>query len=126
MKVLIVDDHPIVHAGLRRLIAIETDAEIREAATAKDALARFREDRPDLVIMALNLPGSGGLEMIRRLRIEDDSAASSSSACMTTRFTSPAPSRQGRSLRDEERVCGPDLARHLPCRRRAQLHRTGD
>jgi len=74
MKVLIVDDHPIVHAGLRRLIAVEPDAEIREAATAKEALARFKEERPDLVIMDLNLPGSGGLEMIRRLKIEDDSA----------------------------------------------------
>ena len=42
MKVLIVDDHPIVHAGLRRLIAVEPDAEIREAATAKEALARFK------------------------------------------------------------------------------------
>jgi two-component system, NarL family, invasion response regulator UvrY len=74
MKVLIVDDHPIVHAGLRRLIDIETDAEIREAATAKEALANIKHDRPDLVIMDLNLPGSGGLEMIRRLKIEDDSA----------------------------------------------------
>ena len=74
MKVLIVDDHPIVHAGLRRLIAAETDAEIAEAATANEALARFTEDRPDLVIMDLNLPGSGGLEMIRRMMIEDTSA----------------------------------------------------
>jgi two-component system invasion response regulator UvrY len=74
MKVLIVDDHPIVHAGLRRLIAVEPDAEITEAATAKEALARFTEDRPDLVIMDLNLPGSGGLEMIRRMMIEDTSA----------------------------------------------------
>ncbi|MGH6802060.1 MAG: response regulator transcription factor [Methyloceanibacter sp.] len=74
MKVLIVDDHPIVHAGLRRLIAVEPDAEIREAATAKEALASFKEDRPDLVIMDLNLPGSGGLETIRRLKIEDNSA----------------------------------------------------
>ena len=74
MKVLIVDDHPIVHAGLRRLIAIEPDAEIREAMTAKEALASFKEDRPDLVIMDLNLPGIGGLEMIRWLMIEDESA----------------------------------------------------
>ena len=74
MKVLIVDDHPIVHAGLRRLIAVEPDAEIREAATAKEGFASFKEERPDLVIMDLNLPGSGGLEMIRRLKIEDDSA----------------------------------------------------
>jgi two-component system invasion response regulator UvrY len=74
MKVLIDDDHPIIHAGLRRLIAAETNAEICEAATAKDAWASFKEDRPDLVIMDLNLPGSGGLEMIRRLMIEDNSA----------------------------------------------------
>ena len=72
MKVLIIDDHPIVHAGLRRLIAVELDAEIREAVTAKEALANFKEERPDLVIMDLNLPGSGGLEMIRRLMIEDE------------------------------------------------------
>jgi two-component system invasion response regulator UvrY len=74
MKVLIVDDHPIVHAGLRRLIATEPGTAIREAVTAKDALASFKEDRPDLVIMDLNLPGSGGLETIRRLKIEDDTA----------------------------------------------------
>jgi len=74
MKILIVDDHPIVHGGLRRLIAVEPDAQIREATTAKEAMASFKEDRPDLVIMDLNLPGSGGLEMIRRLMIEDDSA----------------------------------------------------
>jgi two-component system, NarL family, invasion response regulator UvrY len=73
MKVLIVDDHPIVHAGLRRLISVEPEAQIREAATAKEALASFKDDRPDLVIMDLNLPGSGGLETIRRLKIEDDS-----------------------------------------------------
>jgi two-component system, NarL family, invasion response regulator UvrY len=74
MKVLIVDDHPNVHAGLRRLIAVEQDAQIHEAATANEALASFKEDRPDLVIMDLNLPGTGGLETIRRLIIEDDSA----------------------------------------------------
>jgi two-component system, NarL family, invasion response regulator UvrY len=74
MKVLIVDDHPIVRAGLRRLIGIGPGAHISEAATAKEALASFKQDRPDLVIMDLNLPGTGGLEAIRRLMIEDDSA----------------------------------------------------
>ena len=74
MKVLIVDDHPIVRAGLRRLITVEPDVEICEAATAKEALTSFKEGRPDLVIMDLNLPGTGGLETIRRLIMEDDSA----------------------------------------------------
>ncbi|MCL2385213.1 MAG: response regulator transcription factor, partial [Alphaproteobacteria bacterium] len=71
MRVLIVDDHPIVHAGLRRLIALEQEAEIREAATAKEALLCFKAECPDLIIMDLNLPGIGGLEMIRRLMNED-------------------------------------------------------
>ncbi|MCL2453312.1 MAG: response regulator transcription factor [Alphaproteobacteria bacterium] len=71
MRVLIVDDHPIVHAGLRRLIALEQEAEIREAATAKEALLCFKAEFPDLIIMDLNLPGIGGLEMIRRLMNED-------------------------------------------------------
>lgn len=71
MRVLIVDDHPIVHAGLRRLIALEQEAEIREAATANEALLYFKAECPDLVIMDLNLPGIGGLEMIHRLMNED-------------------------------------------------------
>jgi two-component system invasion response regulator UvrY len=74
MKVLIVDDHPIVHAGLRRLLATEPDTEICEAAAAKEAVERFREERPGLVIMDLNLPGGGGLEAIRRLILEDKMA----------------------------------------------------
>lgn len=74
MKVLIVDDHPIVHAGLRRLIGTEAGIEISEATTAQEALESFMQCSPDLVIMDLNLPGTGGLEAIRKLRNEDDSA----------------------------------------------------
>ncbi len=74
MKILIVDDHPIVRAGLARLLAGEGRFAVSEAATSKDALTRFRQDRPDLVILDLNLPGLGGLEMIRRLRHDDEAA----------------------------------------------------
>jgi two-component system, NarL family, invasion response regulator UvrY len=74
MKVLIVDDHPIVRAGLRRLISIEPGTHVNEASTAKEALERFKENRPDLIILDLNLPGTGGLEAIRQLIIEDQSA----------------------------------------------------
>lgn len=71
MKILIVDDHPIVHGGLKRLLGPGSDIEFREAATAKEALGLFRSERPGLVIMDLNLPGTGGLDLIRRLKIED-------------------------------------------------------
>jgi CheY-like chemotaxis protein len=122
MKVLIVDDHPIVHAGLRRLIAAETDAEIAEAATANEALARFTEDRPDLVIMDLNLPGSGGLEMIRRMITEDTSAR----ILVFSVHDDSIHVARGARLCDEERAARPDFARHLPRRRGAQLHRARD
>ncbi|HEX3415770.1 MAG TPA: response regulator transcription factor, partial [Stellaceae bacterium] len=74
MKILIVDDHPIVRAGLRRLLAAEPTAEIGEAASGKEALSAFRGGRPDLVILDLNLPDIGGLEVIVRLKIIDPEA----------------------------------------------------
>jgi len=74
MKVLIVEDHPIVRNGLRRLLAAEGELEIREAANGKEALSVFREQRPGLVILDLNLPGIGGLEVIARLNIADPNA----------------------------------------------------
>ncbi|MBI3512671.1 MAG: response regulator transcription factor [Proteobacteria bacterium] len=74
MKLLIVDDHPVVRAGLRRLLAAEPQIEIREAATGQLALGLFREFRPDLVLLDLNLPGISGLEVIGRIKAEDAKA----------------------------------------------------
>ncbi len=71
MKILIVDDHPIVRAGLRRLLAGQQDMEVWEATCGKEALNSFRRQRPDLVILDLNLPDVGGLEIIGRLKIAD-------------------------------------------------------
>ncbi len=67
MKILIVDDHPIVRAGVRRLLAAEPGMEIAEAASGKEALALVRTGQPDLVILDLNLPGMGGFDIIARL-----------------------------------------------------------
>ena len=74
MKLLIVDDHPVVRAGLCRLLAGEPRVDIREAATGEAALGMFREFRPDLVVLDLNLPGLGGLEVIARIKVEDAKA----------------------------------------------------
>jgi len=71
MKILIVEDHAIVRAGLRRLLADDPGMSLRETEDGREALGIFREFRPDLVILDLNLPGMGGLEVIRRLKIED-------------------------------------------------------
>ena len=71
MKVLLVDDHAIVRDGLKRLLGdLGTDA-ILEAATGRAALDIARTERPGLVILDLNLPDLGGLEILARLLRED-------------------------------------------------------
>ncbi len=64
--ILLVDDHAILRAGLRRLLASGWSG-VHEAATGEAALALARTIRPDLIILDLNLPGLGGLELVRRL-----------------------------------------------------------
>ena len=67
MTILLVDDHALVRAGLKRLLATLDQGEILEAANGQDALALLRAERPALVILDLNLPGLGGLELLRRM-----------------------------------------------------------
>ncbi len=69
MKILLVDDHAIVRAGLRRLLAVAADTDdILEAATGRQSLALAKAHRLDLIILDLNLPELGGIELIARLR----------------------------------------------------------
>ena len=70
MKVLLVDDHAIVRDGLRRLLATVANEDVVDAANGREALTLARSFRPDLVMVDLNLPGLGGLELIRRLSQE--------------------------------------------------------
>jgi two-component system, NarL family, invasion response regulator UvrY len=74
MKLLIVDDHPVVRAGLRRLLAVEPGVEIVESADGEGAVRAFREHEPDLVILDLNLPGLSGLEVMRQIRSDHPNA----------------------------------------------------
>jgi DNA-binding NarL/FixJ family response regulator len=67
MKLLLVDDHAVVRAGLQRLLAASAGTTVLEAANGRDALALIRSERPDLVVLDMNLPGLGGLELLRRL-----------------------------------------------------------
>jgi two-component system, NarL family, invasion response regulator UvrY len=66
-KLVVVDDHSIVRAGLVRLLAALPDIEVIEAQTGEESLIVVRQIRPQLVILDLNLPGLGGLELLRRL-----------------------------------------------------------
>jgi len=67
MKVLLVDDHAVVRAGVRRLLESETGISIVEAEDSHGALEIWRRERPNLIILDLNLTESSGLELLRRL-----------------------------------------------------------
>jgi DNA-binding NarL/FixJ family response regulator len=71
MKTLLVDDHAIVRDGLKRLLIDLDIGPILEAETGRAALALARTERPELVILDLNLPDLGGLEVLTRLLRED-------------------------------------------------------
>jgi two-component system, NarL family, invasion response regulator UvrY len=67
MKILLVDDHVVVRAGVRRLLAAEVDVSVLEAESSQEALDLYRRERPDLIVLDLNLTGSSGLELLRRV-----------------------------------------------------------
>jgi len=68
-RVLLVDDHPIVRQGLRRLIEQEDDLWVcGEAETARDARAAIKELNPDVVIVDISLKQGDGIELVRDTR----------------------------------------------------------
>ncbi len=68
-RVLIVDDHPIVRQGLRRLLEGEPDLEVcGEAESVRDAKALVRELHPDIVIVDISLKQGDGLELLKDIR----------------------------------------------------------
>ena len=71
MKYLLVDDHPIVRSGLRRLMQALGEIEVVEADDGRDAFQLFLAERPEVALVDVNLPGMGGFQLLRRLLAED-------------------------------------------------------
>jgi two-component system, NarL family, response regulator NreC len=68
IRVLLVDDHQVVRAGLRALLNLEPDMEVvGEAGTGEAALERIGAVRPDVVVLDLEMPGMDGLEASREI-----------------------------------------------------------
>jgi len=67
VRVLIVDDHPIIVSGCRALLEGEADIEILEAQDGGSGLGAFFNLKPDVAVIDINLPGYSGLELLRRI-----------------------------------------------------------
>ncbi|MEV7236139.1 response regulator transcription factor [Streptomyces sp. NPDC051020] len=75
IRVLLVDDHQVVRRGLRTFLEIQDDIEVvGEAADGAEGVARSEELRPDVVLMDIKMPGTDGIEALRKLRGLDNPA----------------------------------------------------
>ncbi|PGH51081.1 MULTISPECIES: response regulator transcription factor [Streptomyces] len=69
IRVLLVDDHQVVRRGLRTFLEVQEDIEVvGEAADGDEGIARAEELRPDVVLMDVKMPGTDGIEALRKLR----------------------------------------------------------
>lgn len=75
IRVLVVDDHPMMREGICATLGRQDDIDvIGEAGDGHEALAMFREKRPDVVLMDVQMPGVGGIEALEAIRAEDGNA----------------------------------------------------
>ncbi|MEU7069305.1 response regulator transcription factor [Streptomyces narbonensis] len=69
IRVLLVDDHQVVRRGLRTFLEVQDDIEVvGEASDGAEGVARAEELRPDVVLMDVKMPGTDGIEALKRLR----------------------------------------------------------
>ena len=144
ISVLIVDDHPLVREGVALALSGDPAIEVvGQAADGQEALQLISERRPDVIILDLFMPGSGGMMLLERLRAEESpvralimTASESPEALLEAIAAGAAGYLTKRSGREELRqavitvhgggsVITPSLAGHL-LREFSQRARGGD
>lgn len=75
IRVLVVDDHPVLRDGVAAILENQTDMEmVGEARDGGEAIERFRALRPDVTLMDLQMPGTNGVDAITAIRAEHPGA----------------------------------------------------
>lgn len=75
IRVMVVDDHPVLRQGLTRLLRLESDiAVVAEAASGRQAVAQWQDCRPDVALVDLMMPVMDGVETTERIRRLDPQA----------------------------------------------------
>ncbi len=75
ISILLVDDHPVVREGYRRLLEKQPDFRVcAEAGDAQSAYQTYKEFTPDVVVMDIAMPGASGIEAVRHIRQWDQNA----------------------------------------------------
>ncbi len=70
LRILIVDDHEVVRLGLRSLLSNQANfVVVDEAASAKEAVEKSVQHRPDVVVMDIRMPGENGIEACREIKM---------------------------------------------------------
>ena len=71
IRILTIDDHPLIRQGIASMLEVEPGMEVvGEAADAQSGLEQFRRLLPDIALVDLQMPGVDGIELTRRLRAE--------------------------------------------------------
>lgn len=75
IRILCVDDHPLVRKGIAAILANESDMKlVAEAGSGREAVEAFKVHRPDVTLMDLRMPGVDGIEAVKMIRREDPEA----------------------------------------------------
>ena len=68
IRILAVDDHPMLREGIAALVASQSDMElVAEASTGREAIEQFRKYRPDITLMDLQMPDMDGIESMEAI-----------------------------------------------------------
>lgn len=111
IRILVVDDHPIVRRGVCSYIETQADfAVVGEAASGEEALALVEALAPDLILLDLLMPGMGGVEAIRQLKALSPSTkiaaltSAQDEATVLAALTAGASAYQLKDIRPQELV----------------------